>query len=63
MEDIDTLRELLHKLINKSVTSQSLLKILSKTDLNDQQREILQKSIESVDDSVSTVKAIREQLR
>lgn len=63
MEDVKELQELLHQLINKSVTTQILLKILQKSELDEQQKDILQKSIEATEECMLTVKAIREKLR
>ena len=59
----ELMRELLHKLVNKTVTTQSLLRLLSKSELTEEQADMVVRSKEAVDEMIKTVKEIREHLR
>lgn len=63
MEDVKELQELLHKLVNKTVSAQSILKILDRSELDEQQRELLKKTKEATEQSLQIIKQIREKLR
>jgi len=63
MEDLDKLQDLLHGLVNKSASIQGILKLLEKTELNDKQRELVQKQKLATDESIQIIKKIRESLR
>lgn len=63
MEDSKEIQELLHRLVNKSVSIQGLLKLLERTDLNDKQKELVQKSKVVTEESIQTIKEMREALR
>ncbi len=63
MEDVKELQELLHKLVNKTVSAQSILKILDRSELDKQQRELLKKTKEATEQSLQIIKQIREKLR
>jgi hypothetical protein len=63
MDDDQELRDLFHQLVNKSVSTQSLLHLLAKSNLDEQQVELVQKSQDSVKLIIDTVKKIREKIR
>ncbi len=57
------MNELLHTLINKTLTAQSIIKLLEKTDLDDKQVQMLSKSYKAIDEVLTTAKHIREKAR
>ncbi len=63
MDDQKQMRELLHSLVNKTVTTQSLLRLLTKTELSEEQLDMVSRSKDSVDEIIKAVKQIRELLR
>ena len=62
-ENNKEMRDLLHKLVNKTVTTQSLLRLLSKSELTEEQTDMVLRSKEAVDEMIKTVKEMREYLR
>lgn len=63
MEDLNEIQDLLHRLVNKSVSIQGLLKLLEKSEPTDKQKRLIQKSKEATDESIEIIKQIREALR
>lgn len=61
--DEDILRDHLHKLINKVVSTQSLIILLSRTELNDKQSQLVEKSQAAINELVAEVKVMREKMR
>ena len=61
--DEEVLREHLHKLINKVVSTQSLITLLSRTELDEKQSQLVTKSQEAIGELVSEVRLMREKLR
>ena len=63
MNDNDDLNELIHLLINKALSVQSLIKLLEKTQLDENQRSLIDKTLSNTNEVISTSKKIREQAR
>ena len=63
MNDNDDLNELIHLLINKALSVQSLIKLLEKTQLDEKQRSLIDKTLSNTNEVISTSKKIREQAR
>ena len=63
MNDNHELNELIHLLINKAISAQSLIKLLEKTQLDEKQKSLIDKTLSNTNEVISTSKKIREQAR
>jgi hypothetical protein len=62
MED-ENLVKYVHDIINKTISAQGFLKILSKSELDPQQTELLQNANGSLLESIEIIKALRKEIR
>ncbi|MCF8060794.1 MAG: hypothetical protein K9K67_15935 [Bacteriovoracaceae bacterium] len=62
MED-DKLVIYIHDIINKSVSAQGYLKILSKSELGNKEAELLESASECLRESIEIIKSLRKDIR
>lgn len=61
--DKDKLIDYVHDIINKSISAQGYLKVLGKTELNEEQKELIKNSNESLKEAINIIKNLRKDIR
>jgi|GEM_PF-2717129 len=61
--DNEKIIEYLHDLINKNVSAQAILKILSRSEFDEKQGELLCKAQSSVEESLDLLKEFRKEIK
>lgn len=59
----EKLVEYIHDLINKSVSTQAIIKILERSEFDEKQAKLLSKAKSSVEDSLKLLKDFREEIK
>lgn len=58
--DSEDLREFIHSSINKAAAAQGILSLVLKKDLGEKERELIEKALKSVNETIAEIKTFKK---